>query len=490
MVRPIDARVPLNMKVILCEPPVPAGSPTPERLYGCSYELYHFPDLANLYCAAVLETAGIEVTIIDSNLQGLGPRAFEERLRQERADAVIIHSVILSKSIDLSWLHRIAEILPEALILFHGPEPTRVPEEYLLHNHVRVIRGEPEGVLIDVLEGGRPPGISMKSGNGFTHVPVDPNPLDLDTLPFPYRNHPDIAPFASQLFNPKFESGPFTSMMASRGCSFRCLFCVPNSISYARELEYLRAFGKKPKVAVASAPTVIREFELLSEQGYRSVSIIDDQFLWNKKRTLEICNGVKDLGIEWGILSRADFLDDETIVCALREAGCTSVDIGVESLIQDILDDINKDLDVATIEKAVQACNKCNLTPKFNILIGASPQETVQDVRDTVKTLRRMGAERVMFSIATPFKGTKFYEHCEASGYLVDSSDQIDPISKSMISYPPPGMTKKQLEREVKRAYRSFYLHPSTILRRMKSIRSMGELVNNLKVAWRLLIPS
>jgi predicted alpha/beta-fold hydrolase len=50
-------------------------------------------------------------------------------------------------------------------------------------------------------------------------------------------------------------------------------------------------------------------------------------------------------------------------------------------------------------------------------------------------------------------------------------------------------MNKEELEREVKRAYRTFYLHPTTILNRIKSIRSMSEFANNIKVAWRLLIP-
>ena len=48
------------------------------------------------------------------------------------------------------------------------------------------------------------------------------------------------------------------------------------------------------------------------------------------------------IGMEWGMLSRADFLTDEEVVAALARAGCRSIDMGVESLKQEVLDKINE----------------------------------------------------------------------------------------------------------------------------------------------------
>ena len=132
------------------------------------------------------------------------------------------------------------------------------------------------------------------------------------------------------------------------------------------------SFGKKPKVAMASAQRVIQEFQLIRAQGFRSVSVIDDQFLWDKPRTLEICQGVRDLGLEWGILSRPDFLQDVEVVRALREAGCTSVDIGAESLSQRDLDFVQKDVTVSQIETALRNCQANGLVPKLRFLGRAS----------------------------------------------------------------------------------------------------------------------
>ena len=42
------------------------------------------------------------------------------------------------------------------------------------------------------------------------------------------------------------------------------------------------------------------------------------------------------------MLSRPDFLTDEEVVDALAKAGCVSIDMGVESLKQDVLDKIRR----------------------------------------------------------------------------------------------------------------------------------------------------
>jgi anaerobic magnesium-protoporphyrin IX monomethyl ester cyclase len=397
-----------------------------------------------------------------------------------------LHSVLLSKPTDLEALRRLRAILPEALLIVHGPEPTRVPEAYLLDERTAAIRGEPENALRELLAGRPAGGLSRRRGDGCEHLPIDGTLVDMAELPFPARDHPDVARFYRTLQNPKFSRGPFAPLMASRGCAFHCLFCVPNSISFAREMEYARVFGKKPPVAAAPAAKVVAEFTALAAAGYGAVAVIDDQFLWQKERTLEICRGIKPLGLEWGMLSRADFLDDPEIVAAVRDAGCVSVDIGVESLSQTTLDYVNKNLTVPQVEKALAVCRSCGLKPKLNIIIGASPTETRDDVRRTVRRLRDLEVEMAMFSIATPFKGTSFHDLAEQKGFLVDATDAIDPVKKSVISYPAPGMDKQALEHENRRAYYAFYLHPKTLWRRLRAVRGPRELWQNIKTALRL----
>ncbi len=480
------------MKITFFEPPS-IGEKTPERFAGCSFELYHFPDLANLYPFTCLYEEGFDVNYIDASLEKLDETGFLNKIKNENADYYVIHSVILSKKTDLYYLKKIQEMMPNSRVIFHGPEPTRVPEEYLTPplpplekggrgGNVLVFRGEIEKNLAGYLKDGKLTGVSYLKDEKIIHEPPSEDMINLDELPFPFRNHKVLQPYIKNYFNPKFRKKPHTIMMTSRGCAFKCLFCVPNSISFAREMEYMRYHdGKKPPVHAASAKRVIEEFKAIKEQGFNSVMIVDDQFLWARNRTLEICRGIKGLDMEWGCLSRADFLTDEEVLREMAAAGCVSVDIGVENLNQDVLDYIQKDLMVENVYKAIELLRKYGIEPKLNIMFGTSPKESPRDIVDTIKKLKRLDVSNVMFSIATPFKGTKFYDFCKEKGFLVDESDDINPLGKSMISY--PHLSKEELEELERYAYRSFYLRTKMIVKRIKSYRGIRDFVNDIKVA-------
>lgn len=471
------------MKITFLEPPS-LEEKVPERLAGCTYELYHFPDLANLYPLTLLSGADHDVRYIDSGLEKLDEEAFLRRVKEDDSGTYVIHSVILSKRTDLHFMKRILSMKGGARIVLHGPEPTRVPDQYLLDPRVVVCRGEIENKILEYLAGEEPPGISLLRGGRPFHVKPSGDLVDLDDLPVPDRFHPSIRRYALSYFNPKFKERPYTAMMASRGCAFRCLFCVPNSISFARELEHINYFGEKPAPTMASAKRVVSEFEAIAAGGYRSVMVLDDQFLWGKERTLEICRGIAPLSLEWGCLSRADFLTDGEVVEALARSGCSTIDIGVESFSQDVLDYIRKDLKAETARRAIALLKKHGVDPKLNLMFGTCPAETEEEIGYTVKEAKKLGIDNVMFSVATPFKGTEFYRFCKSEGYLVDDSDYINPLGKSVVSY--PGLSGRDLERLQRKAYRTFYLRPRFIFKRLLRCASWSRLKEDLRVAYEL----
>src|SRR5690606_20611537 len=209
-------------------------------------------------------------------------------------------------------------------------------------------------------------------------------------------------------------------------------------------------------------------------------------FLWAKKRTLEICALLEPIGMEWGMLSRADFLTDEEVVSALARAGCVSIDIGVASLKQEVLDRIHKDLNVEDVYTAVRLLRKHGISPKLNIMFGTTPEETPEDVYWTVAELKKLDVTNVMFAIATPFKGTAFYDYCAANGFLIDESDDLNPMGKAMISYPQ--LTNRQLEELERYAYRSVHLRPKILADRLRRVGRVKDLVDDLRVAKRVLL--
>ena len=347
-----------------------------------------------------------------------------------------------------------------------------------------VFRGEPEVNVRRYLKTGSSIGISYLKNGVPQHIPPSQEVVDINKLPIPLRTHGRLGRYATKYHNYKFEKRPHTTMMASRGCAYRCLFCVPNSVSFARELEYKKFFKKKPKPSIATSERVITEFKQIKSEGFNSIMVMDDQFLWGKERTLEICEGIKGLNMEWGCLSRADFLIDEDIVKNLYMAGCRTVDVGIESLCQRTLDHVKKDLKLDTFYQAINLLKKYQLEPKINIVLGLHPSETLVELKDMIRKVRKLDIKNVMFTIATPFKGTEFYDYCKNRGYIIDDSDNIDPLGKCMISY--PNLTNVQLEKLQKYAYFTYYFRFSWLLARFRRYINPKNLIEDIKIAIRI----
>lgn len=483
------------MKICLIIPPKEKGKSLPERTYGCSYTVYKQPDLALLYLASALRIGNFEISYKDFTIENSDWNEFDSFFKENNYDAFTFHSVLLSQELDIKAA-RIIRQYSEAPIVFFGPQPTFVPENFLTLSKTFVLRGEVEETILDLMNrlinGDSPdgvPGVSYKKSGGIVNTGKARFIADINRIPFPARDLVDN--HKENFFNPKLSKRPLTTMLTTRGCPYRCIFCVPNSLNWARELEWKRYKpGSKPPIKIRSAENVIREFRAIKETGYNSVSIIDDMFLLGeKRRIISICDGIKDLGLEFGILARCDHATDPEIMKALKTAGCKYVDLGIESFDPKILEYVRKDLDVETIEKSINNINKHGLEPKINIMFGTCPLETKETIKKTIRKTTELPVDYAMFSITTPFPGTDFEKTARKHNWIVkykfDHLPQyLDPAKKSIISY--PHLSDKEIEKLTKKANRKFYLRPGRIWKEVKKIRSFKDLKDTIKAGLKI----
>lgn len=481
------------MKITFINPPVWEGTRPVDRVYGCTYALYPIPNIFALGYAAAIEQAGGTAGFIDAPNEKISVEKFKTIVASETG-ALSFHSVNLSKEIDLRCHTLIRQLKPTAWIIFSGPAATDRPDDFLVDDYTIVARGEPDLILTElskVLD--KNPltdadlknikGISYKRGGKNIHNITAGLIEDLDKLPFPARH---LAK-ANVYHNPKLPKEPMTAMITSRQCAFQCIFCVPNSIGFAREIEYKRyenngeiidgdlpkGYGKfiKPAVRKRSAESVIAEFKLLKQQGYRSVSIVDDQFLWEEERTMKICEGIEALGIQWGCLARADRVTKKT-ADAMARAGCRYVDLGIESLNPKTLAYVNKNATVEKMYEGTRLLQEAGIKVKVNMLIGANPDETKAEIWDSIKKVIALKPEIIMFSIVSPFPGTKYYEIAKKEGFM--DAGEYHPTSvqhRAITSY--KNFSRRDLDRLLWQANAAFYFRPDVIMRN----------------AWRLLHP-
>jgi len=465
------------MKITFIDPPNFLGKKNIERVFGCTYSLYPMPNIFSLTNAAVLEKDGFGINYIDMANEGWKISRFKKFILNDNSNAYVLHAVNLSLEPDLLVHELIRNIKKDAAIVFTGPAPTYFAENFLKDRNTFVVRGEPEFTLLELmhsLNDKNECGFNKISGLSFFQenhiVNNSPRPLleNLDLLPYPARH---LIKNENLYYNPKLPKMPFTALQTSRNCSYQCIFCVPNSYNFARELEY-RKFNQnqKPQVRMRSAGNVVEEFIILKKAGYISVSIIDDQFLWSELRTKEICAGIKDLHMNWGCLARADHITEEAAE-HMSQAGCRYIDIGVESFNQEILYDIKKNLKVEKIYAAINILKKYNILVKINLILGASPLYTKEIIEEDIRKAKKFDVDAVMFSLATPFPGTEFYRLAKQNQWFAKGDYYPESVQgKSIISY--PGLPQKELDRILKMANLSFYFSPRFIMKNLKRLAS------------------
>lgn len=456
------------MKISFVIPPVETGR-TPERLYGCTYQVYPQPDLPLLYAASSIE--GHEVTVRDFPVEGFSYKDFLKWMDEDDSEIYVLHTVPISKDIDLKAAQNTRKDC-----IFFGPGPTAEPEKFLIRDNSYVLRGEIEytiGRLANCIDKGK--GFHKLNGLSFRKRGANHNKTsgiikNIDNIPIPNRKL-----IKNKLYrNPKLPRSPYTTMLTSRGCSFRCYYCVPNSLSYARELEWKRFEKGKPPVTLRTAENIVPELRDMKKLGIRSISVVDDQFIWGKERNKDLCGAFKKAGLPFGILARCDVLCDEEIVSGLAGAGCVYVDIGIESFNQGVLDYIKKDLRVESIKKSIALLNKYGIEPKLNILYGSCPLETEKDLKETLKTVKSFDVDFAQFAVCSPFPGTEFRDiGCEKGWFKNTDVSKVDTSKGSLVSF--ENMDDVELEKWVRHSYRSFYLRPKTIIKRMSKIRNISE---------------
>lgn len=469
------------MKIAFIIPPAADPKVRPaERTAGCTRVVYPAPNIYELTTAAFLEQQGHTVSYHDFIYPRRSTADLDRFLAADDSDAYAIWSVNLGIDDDLSAIARIAARRPEAHILMMGPAPTYFTRKLAdASPRVVIARGEPELTVAEWAGKAAlgPEGWADIAGLSYTGVdgrlhnnPSRPLNKNLDALPFPARHL--LA--GRHYHNPKLKTGPYTTAVTSRNCPYHCIYCVPSSLTFAREIDYRANHpGRKPTIGFRSTANVEAEVAELHRLGYRAIGFMDDNFIWDEKRTLELCRILKKYGMLWGCQARVDAITP-TIARALADSGCRYVDFGIESFDPEILRYIKKGITPEQIESAIAMMHEAGVPVKLNVLLGSSPLETLDTIRHTFRRTQALGVDQVMFNIVSPFPGTEFYEIALSNGWIKGGKYRPTDVQReSILNY--PHLSARQIEQALRRNNLRYFLHPRFIFRQIRRFTSWTE---------------
>ncbi|QAA30384.1 B12-binding domain-containing radical SAM protein [Clostridium manihotivorum] len=224
---------------------------------------------------------------------------------------------------------------------------------------------------------------------------------NLDMLPFPDRRLYDLEKYAVP-----------ASISTSRGCPGRCIFCAATALSGGR-------------YRVRTAENVIEEFKYLKSLGNNHIQIVDDTMTADVDRLHRLLKLLKEekLGVTWNCESRVDIMTKE-LLKEMIECGCTSIQFGVETGSQEMLDCLRKSITIEQIRNTFLWAKELGISTATCLMIG-QPYDTIETINKSIEfalELQSYGA-KVVFSVSTPFPGTFMYNNPERVGIKIMDFD-------------------------------------------------------------------
>lgn len=196
------------------------------------------------------------------------------------------------------------------------------------------------------------------------------------------------------------------SVMAARGCPFRCSFCQPLENNH---------FGKK--LRRRSPQSLISELlELKMKYRPECVMIHDDTFFVQPTWLEEFAELYPQVGLPFWAAARADGICKRPdLLKKLVKIGWELVSVGFESGSQRILDIMKKDTTPEQNIEAGRIIHEAGAKIYGNYILGL-PWETKADIQATARMVDKIGAEMPSWAFFTPYPGCELGEYCIEKG--------------------------------------------------------------------------
>jgi len=251
---------------------------------------------------------------------------------------------------------------------------------------------------------------------------------------------------------------PFTVVVTSLGCPYHCGFCTAGAFGYR----------------VRKVDNVIQELEYLEELGIKEILFQDPTLTVNTKRVVDLCQKMLDHNFRFSWSCNAEIRSlNEEIVSWMKEAGCHTMSIGLESGDEQILKKYSKWNRSEKIEQTIDLLNKHKIRVLGYFIIGL-PGETRESILRTIKFAKGLKIDIASFAIATPDVGTPLRKEALEKGWIPSDLDAFDSTEFPVID--AGGLSRKEIWRLRKKAVREFYLRPSYLIRKLFQVRSPRDL--------------
>lgn len=400
-------------------------------------DTYIFPPTSLLYISQAVRAAGHEAQIIDipyllekfPDRFSLLDNSLYEYIFNQEFDIIGLGGVVSTYFFYEDFVRRIRKLKKDIPIVVGGSVGVPIKDVWLKYSKVDyLVEGYGEILiqrLLNCLEKKDYSGIEkipglhyLKDGSYRSNPPERIS--DLDTIAFLSYDEIDYEFYITELTKwteriipdrslIKTKKLRFLPLFTSRGCPYTCTFCfhfdksyITYSINYV--VEYIKFLKKKYNI--------------------NALYIIDDLFILNRKRTIELCERISNANLNlyfFGSGGKTSLITSDMLQ-SMKKAGFIRFSYGIESGSQKILDIMQKKTTVEENLKAIKLTDKAGI-PSFANLVFGLPGENYQTLKETKKMLIKANLNTKKFcgAWATAYPGSSLFDWMKEKNMITDT---------------------------------------------------------------------
>ncbi|WP_064092331.1 B12-binding domain-containing radical SAM protein [Rossellomorea aquimaris] len=315
------------------------------------------------------------------------------------------------------------KILPEVTIVLGGPEVTYDVPYWLdrIQEVDFIVIGEGEQSfkqLLDEINGDRDwsnvHGVAFLS-NGKPVIKPQQNKIDLRELPSPFRFEEDL-PFLSKRV---------TYIETSRGCPFRCQFCL-SSIEVG-----VRYFDREK---------VKEDIRFLMNNGAKTIKFVDRTFNISRSYAMEMFQFLIDEHLPGTVFQfeiTADIMRPEVIEFLNNEAppGLFRFEIGVQSTNDETNDLVMRKQNYNKLTRTVTMVKEGGKIDQHLDLIAGLPEEDYYSFRKTFNDVFELRPEELQLGFLKMLRGTGLRIRANVHQYTYMDHSPYEILGNNVLSF-------------------------------------------------------
>lgn len=339
---------------------------------------------------------------------------------RENPDVVAFSCYIWNITETLTLARRIKQVMKDTLIILGGPEVSYDDRSLMEQGPFidYIVRGEGEATFRELMEyiiEGRG---SLKDIPGITHrtpggiIQNNPRDLmcDLSSIPFPYSLDRDMR-------------NKIVYYEASRGCPFRCSYCLSSTVNGVRFFPVQR---------------VKEDLDRLVAMGVKQVKFVDRTFNCKGDFSREIFNHLMERGgdTNFHFEISADLFDDSLIkLLAGAPPGLFQFEVGVQTTNPKVLREIGRSTRLGELFRNVRSISeRKNIHQHLDIIAGL-PGEDMDSFERSFNDVYALEPDMLQLGFLKLLKGSGIRERAKRYGYVFTAEPPYEVLSNNWMDY-------------------------------------------------------